>query len=474
VAHNRPVPEPVPSAEQLLRGLIGQEIGTVTGQPNTVLAIDDGNVVVATARSPAGQPVPVEWIQSALEKLEADGEIEISVASLGHRSAFLGAVLLTVPGTRALRTSPPRVRLDADARSSYQVRVAGEPNAWWEDYPEQRFWLEITDRPDIGIDLHCPQRDVDGHWTPGYSLIWWVRHGDVVFHYDKSRSAITGWSRAVGDVVEAPVVWRSHRGAARRRVREAQTQPGWWMDLEGPYPLDEPLTLEELRTHAGTIRQVMAELGQRVSGSLYFPFYLYGGQVVRPMQPYLNKLPAEMVAAFPALMAAPHTALDTEPLVSSETDSQEPVGGTYRPASVSNLRDTRDPFSVDPAVVERGLRGHADTQNALAGAIAAAGMTPLSPVSTDPNFDVAWEQEDRLFVAEVKSLTADNEERQLRLGLRQVLRYRSILAQDGHAVTAVLALERPPQDRSWQELCDELDVVLAAAPNFAALKLGDT
>ncbi len=161
-------------------------------------------------------------------------------------------------------------------------------------------------------------------------------------------------------------------------------------------------------------------------------------------------------------------------MIGSEAPSDEPVGAAYRQASVSDPPDTRDPFSVDPAVVERGLRGHADTQNALAAAIAAAGMTPRSPVSTDPNFDLAWEREGRLFVAEVKSITADNEERQLRLGLGRVLRYRSILASDGTAVTAVLVPERRPQDHSWQALCDELDVVLAAAPDFAALMLGDT
>jgi hypothetical protein len=70
-------------------------------------------------------------------------------------------------------------------------------------------------------------------------------------------------------------------------------------------------------------------------------------------------------------------------------------------------------------------------------------MTPRSPGVTDPKFDLAWEHEDVLFVAEVKSTTAENEERQLRLGLGQVLRYCSILARRGQAVTGVLVPERP-------------------------------
>jgi hypothetical protein len=64
-------------------------------------------------------------------------------------------------------------------------------------------------------------------------------------------------------------------------------------------------------------------------------------------------------------------------------------------------------------------------------------------------------------VAEVKSITAENEEQQLRLGLGQVLRYRQRLAALGHdRVVAVLVPERQPRDPSWRELCQDLGVVL--------------
>ena len=66
-----------------------------------------------------------------------------------------------------------------------------------------------------------------------------------------------------------------------------------------------------------------------------------------------------------------------------------------------------------------------------------------------------------VFVAEIKSITDDNEEEQLRLGLGQVLRYRHRLRKLGHErVVAVLVPERPPRDPSWSELCQELGVVL--------------
>jgi len=62
-------------------------------------------------------------------------------------------------------------------------------------------------------------------------------------------------------------------------------------------------------------------------------------------------------------------------------------------------------------------------------------------------------------VAEVKSITPANEERQLRLGLGQVLRYRQVLTTRG-SVRPILAIERAPQDVSWSTLCSELGVRL--------------
>lgn len=463
------VPQPLPNARELLASLVGQQISTVSGAPNTVLEVRETDVIVATGRSPGGQPVPIDWIESALDRLESDSEVEVSVDSLGHRSAFVGAVLMSLPGAHATTTSPRRVRLAPDTTWAYRDAAADKLNIWWENDPGERFWLEITDRPDIGVDLHCPRRAADGGGTAGYSLIWWVQRDDVIFHYDKNEHAITGWSRAVGEVVEAPVVWLSHRGATRRKLRTARPQPGWWLDLDGPYPLDEPLTLAQLREEGSTFRAVMDQLRQRDLGAVYFPFFFYAGSTLRPMQPYLNKLPEKLVAQLPALASAAKTAANTVPLVGSKAASKTQIGGDYRPATFSSLPDVRDPFTVDPAIVERGLRGHADTQNALADAIRAAGLTPHSPKAADPNFDLAWERDGTIFVAEIKSTTTANEERQLRLGLGQVLRYRSLLARSGRPVVAVLVAEHPPSDSTWRTLCAELSVTLVAPGDFGVL-----
>jgi hypothetical protein len=137
------------------------------------------------------------------------------------------------------------------------------------------------------------------------------------------------------------------------------------------------------------------------------------------------------------------------------------LGAPYRQVPVTGLSGSRDPFSVDPALVERGLRGHTDTQNELASVLSNAGIEPRRGLRPGPDFDLAWQKDGTIFVAEVKSITAANEKHQLRLGLGQVLHYRQRLSALGHdRVVAVLVPERQPRDPSWRELCQELGVVL--------------
>jgi len=99
-------------ARLVLEGLVGEEIRTLTGRPNTVLAVEGDTVRVATTRSPAGQPVPIKWVQDALDRLATEGEVEISVSSVGYRSAFIGAVLSALDGTEASPSTMHVKRID--------------------------------------------------------------------------------------------------------------------------------------------------------------------------------------------------------------------------------------------------------------------------------------------------------------------------------------------------------------------------
>jgi hypothetical protein len=137
------------------------------------------------------------------------------------------------------------------------------------------------------------------------------------------------------------------------------------------------------------------------------------------------------------------------------------VGEAYRPEDESVSTAQPDPFKIDPDVLDRGVAGHRKTQNAFAAFLEAQGLTPRSHRPTvDPPFDIAWSDgDDTLCVGEVKSITAANQEKQLRLALGQVLRYAHQLG-DRKTVPVIIA-EREPTDASWPALCESLGVRLA-------------
>ncbi|SDZ24331.1 hypothetical protein SAMN05421504_11154 [Amycolatopsis xylanica] len=101
----------LPEAKDLLDALIGVEIRTVAGRPNTVLEVRVAHVLVKTDRSPDGQVVDIGEVQRGLDKLAEHGSVRVTVDELGHRSAFVGAVLATLPGAR-FTGSPAEVTFD--------------------------------------------------------------------------------------------------------------------------------------------------------------------------------------------------------------------------------------------------------------------------------------------------------------------------------------------------------------------------
>lgn len=60
-------------AQALVEALVGQQISTVTGRPNTVIGVDGANVIVGTTRSRDGELVPIESVQSGIGRLVRRG-----------------------------------------------------------------------------------------------------------------------------------------------------------------------------------------------------------------------------------------------------------------------------------------------------------------------------------------------------------------------------------------------------------------
>jgi hypothetical protein len=48
---------------------------------------------------------------------------------------------------------------------------------WWDDRPDEIYWLKTTDRPDLGVDLKAPQTNERGEEFWSYAAVREVRDG---------------------------------------------------------------------------------------------------------------------------------------------------------------------------------------------------------------------------------------------------------------------------------------------------------
>jgi hypothetical protein len=102
----------VTDARSHLESLVGKEIRTLTaGQVNRILRVDGDEVFVGTGKSPGGKPIPIRWLQDAVDLLARDREVAVDVETLGHRSAFIGAFLASLPDVVVRPTTPRRIAL---------------------------------------------------------------------------------------------------------------------------------------------------------------------------------------------------------------------------------------------------------------------------------------------------------------------------------------------------------------------------
>lgn len=335
---------------------------------------------------------------------------------------------------------------------------------WWLGDPSERYWLEVSDRgADLGADLNAPTTNEVGRRFWSYDLLDEVDAGDVVLHYDRSEHAIVGWSTVVGQAWPDEVVWAARGTYARGRNIQPHERPGRRVPLRGPILLRAPLPLERIRSEQNRLVTIRA-------GRPYFPFEL-GGRPARPMQGYLFKLPAAFLDLFrelgdvPRTFAGPKGSGEYADEQASSPDPEDRPRPAFRPRNEQIRSRAARPWARDPSEVDRALSSHARIERLVAEAAAAEGWQASAYGPDDPMFDLLLEPTGEAggiaVVVEAKSTVAGNEEKQLRLALGQVLRYRQMLMRSGRRVVAMIAVERPPADTRWSELCGQVDVLLA-------------
>jgi hypothetical protein len=124
------------------------------------------------------------------------------------------------------------------------------------------------------------------------------------------------------------------------------------------------------------------------------------------------------------------------------------------------------PGEIDPDKIGDGYERHNKTQNLLASYLSERKCTVLSPGPADPKFDLFWVGKNGSYVCEVKSITDENEESQLRKAIGQVLRYQSQLRANGKECIPVVVTDREVSDRTWLSVFNENGMTLSCSPIF--------
>lgn len=177
-----------------------------------------------------------------------------------------------------------------------------ELHEWWAGDPSERFWLEITDREDLGTNLWAPQLDDGGRPTWSYELVTAVRPGDIVLHWTKQGDkSVVAYSHVTGVPHASTIVWQSHGTYGRQKALPTTPRPAWEAPLGGLTPLATPVSLERVREEEAVLRAIRQDLEAEHGAPIYFPFALSNSRPVRAAQAYLTKFPARLVEAFPEL-----------------------------------------------------------------------------------------------------------------------------------------------------------------------------
>lgn len=170
---------------------------------------------------------------------------------------------------------------------------------WWVSDPEERFWLESTDRADIGSDLKFPTVDDGGNINWRYTLFLESQPGDVVFHYRKG-TGIVGWSNIAGEAVQDTIIWGARGSYAREKGTVPYQRPGWVIPLENFTQLARPISIMALQAAAPRLREVLQQVQNlHPKQALYFPLEFSGKRDSRILQGYAFKVPKAIVDELP-------------------------------------------------------------------------------------------------------------------------------------------------------------------------------
>ena len=209
------------------------------------------------------------------------------------------------------------------------------------------YWVEVTDREDVGSDLRAPLLGESGKPQWRYTLFQRAQPGDVVFHYDTAASpkGIRGRSVVAGPPYKETIVWGARGTYARAANVKPEQKPGYRVPLRDFEQLDPPVTTADLEELRPALREVEQNLRKK-HGSIYFPFNLSPKVSMQAAQGYAFKMPRAVVELFPQLGGTPR------PLLPEELTNSQHVEGASKTIRVN--RYERDRVARDKCIAHYG------------------------------------------------------------------------------------------------------------------------
>jgi Domain of unknown function (DUF3883) len=279
---------------------------------------------------------------------------------------------------------------------------------WWSKRPDEKLFMEITRRGDIGVDLQAPLTARGGVETPGYALVGAVQAGDIVVHYDSAAEQIMGVSRATGERFNQPTWWAARGSYARKAGVKPRWLPGLFVALEDYRTLTTPLPLTVIQQRRAALFALRDSLKAEHPGRpLYFPWISYQ-DTLRTFQTYLAKLPRDVLDVLPEVdevvttLVGDHSAPPVaQPEVAEAERDVASAAGRPRPPRKGKgqgfATDQRAKVAVEAYAMNAALLHYRNFGN-------------VTDTSRHESFDYEVEIDGDLWHVEVKGTTGDPHE----------------------------------------------------------------
>lgn len=167
--------------------------------------------------------------------------------------------------------------------------ITGGTHSWWAQDPEEKYWIESTDRKDLGVNLIAPISS-----NAGQKLVAFVEDGDIILHYYQPAKAVVAFSIAQGFPKESTIRWPDRKASS--------IGPAYEMKLVNFTEFTSPITLKDIQFKEPEIRKIKNDLDTQFNNqAIYYPYQIPKNSVIQPAQGmYLSKLPKSVFQLFPA------------------------------------------------------------------------------------------------------------------------------------------------------------------------------